>query len=148
MDWHTATNEDALAAWDRGETVWACDMGGMGPGYEQCIQIMGFEMLRAMLDHPGDWSKMTGKEGRDEWQKYQDMIEALPEVKAVISHLGPSGAQLSLVADDLCWPSACGHRRPATIQANRHRRGKPRLAKVGNLTIGLANFCTTRRCFD
>ncbi len=93
MDWRTATNEDALAAWDRGEPVWTCDMGGMGPGYEQCIQIMGFEMLRAMLAHPGDWLKMIGDEGRDEWRKYRDMIEALPEVKAVVSYLGPSGAQ-------------------------------------------------------
>ena len=94
MDWRTATNQDALAAWDRGEPIWTCDMGGMGPGYEQCIQIMGFEMLRAMLAKPvADWDKLSGPEGREEWSKYKDSIEAVPAVKAIIKHLGPSGAQ-------------------------------------------------------
>lgn len=93
MDWRTATNEDALAAWDRGEPVWTCDQGGMGPGYEQCIQIMGFEILRAMLSHPVNWDELTGESGRDKWRAYRDMIDGLPEVKKVVSHLSPSGAQ-------------------------------------------------------
>lgn len=93
MDRRTATNEDALAAWDCGEPVWSCDMGGIGPGYEQCIQLMGFEMLRAMLANPVDWETVTGEAGRDNWQEYRDRIDALPEVKAVISHLQPSAAQ-------------------------------------------------------
>ena len=95
MDFHTETNESALAAWDRGDSVWSCELGGLGPGYEQCIQIMGFEMLRAMLAHPGDWSKMSGEEGRDEWRKYIAMIEAVPTVSAVVEKLNPSGAQHS-----------------------------------------------------
>lgn len=95
MDWRTATNEEALAAWDSGEPIWTCDMGGMGPGYEQCIQIMGFEMLRAMVRVPpaDGWDSVSGEAGRDRWLAYRDIIEALPEVKSVISHLEPSGAQ-------------------------------------------------------
>lgn len=93
MDWRTATNEEALATWDRGEPVWTCEMGGIGPGYEQCIQIMGFEMLRAMLSHPADWDKVSGEEGRDAWRAYRDEIEAVPEVKSIVERLGPSGAQ-------------------------------------------------------
>lgn len=91
MDWRAATNEDALKAWDNGEPIWSCDMGGMGPGYEQCIQIMGFEMLRAMLAHPVDWAILA--ESKDEWRAYRDKIEADPKVKDIVHHLGPSGAQ-------------------------------------------------------
>lgn len=94
MDWRTATNEDALKAWDAGEPIWTCDMGGMGPGYEQCIQIMAFEMLRAMVAQPpADWEKLNGEDGRDAWRSYKDQIEAIPAVKAAIHTLGPSGAQ-------------------------------------------------------
>lgn len=96
MDWKTASNEDALAAWDRGDLVWTCDMGGMGPGYEQCIQIMAFEMLRAMLANPvEDWTKLTASEGgsADAWREYRDKIDNDPTVKSVIEKLGPSGAQ-------------------------------------------------------
>jgi hypothetical protein len=94
MDWRNSTNEDALAAWDRGEPVWSCDMGGMGPGYEQCIQLMGFEMLRAMVASPPEnWEVLTGPDGRDAWSEYKDKIEAVPGVKAAIESLQPSGAQ-------------------------------------------------------
>ncbi len=34
------TAKDALAAWDRGEIVHSVEMGGIGPGYEQAIQIL------------------------------------------------------------------------------------------------------------
>jgi hypothetical protein len=88
------TNEEALAKWDAGEPVWTCEMGGMGPGYEQCIQIMAFEMLRAMVaTPPKDWDELSGDAGRDAWRVYRDQVEATPEVKAVIEKLGPSGAQ-------------------------------------------------------
>lgn len=40
---------DALAAWDRGEVLWSVEMGGLGPAYEQCIQILVFEMIRGAL---------------------------------------------------------------------------------------------------
>jgi hypothetical protein len=88
------TNEEALAKWDAGEPVWTCEMGGMGPGYEQCIQLMVFEMLRAMVANPPDsWPALEGESGRDAWQAYRDAIEAIPSVKEIIQKLGPSGAQ-------------------------------------------------------
>jgi hypothetical protein len=40
------TARDALAAWDRGEPVQTVEMGGIGPGYEQAIQILAFELIR------------------------------------------------------------------------------------------------------
>jgi hypothetical protein len=94
IDWKAATNTEVLAAWDAGEPVWSCSMGGIGDGYEQCIQNMGFEMLRAMFDKPPeDWSKFDGEDGRKLWQEYRDEIDKVPSVAAVVDELGPSGAQ-------------------------------------------------------
>lgn len=43
------TCAEALEKWDRGEPVFTVEMGGIGPGYEQCIQILVFELIRAAL---------------------------------------------------------------------------------------------------
>ena len=56
---------EALARWDRGWNVFTIEMGGLGPGYEQCIHIAVFELIR---DHLGEemsaepeekWGDMT-----------------------------------------------------------------------------------------
>jgi hypothetical protein len=44
--------DELLAAWDRGATIWTLDMGGMGPGYEQAIQVTAVEFARAGKDMP------------------------------------------------------------------------------------------------
>jgi len=41
------TASELVAAWDRGETIWSLSMGGLGPGYEQAIQVMAVEFARA-----------------------------------------------------------------------------------------------------
>lgn len=38
---------DALERWDQGLPLFVVEMGGLGPGYEQCIQCVMFEILRA-----------------------------------------------------------------------------------------------------
>ncbi len=43
---HPQTAEDALKKWDAGENVFTIEMGGLGPGYEQAIQILAFEIIR------------------------------------------------------------------------------------------------------
>ena len=43
------TPAEALARWDSGEPVSTVEMGGLGPGYEQCIHILTFELIRALL---------------------------------------------------------------------------------------------------
>jgi len=45
------TAQEALAKWDAGETLTSIEMGGIGPGYEQAIQIAIFEYIRR--GHPG-----------------------------------------------------------------------------------------------
>ena len=76
--------------WDEGRTVWTVEMGGLGPGYEQCIQIVCAEILRHMVEHnymPELWS--------DEkvWKIVRDEIEAMGHFNPVIKALGLSGAQ-------------------------------------------------------
>lgn len=39
----------ALEKWDSGESVWSVELGGIGPGYEQAIQIGIFETIRVLL---------------------------------------------------------------------------------------------------
>lgn len=41
--------KEGLSYWDSGMPVMSVTMGGIGPGYEQCIQIAMIEILRAAL---------------------------------------------------------------------------------------------------
>jgi hypothetical protein len=40
------TADEALAMWDAGKTLFTVEMGGLGPGYEQAIQCIAFELIR------------------------------------------------------------------------------------------------------
>jgi hypothetical protein len=40
---------EQLRRWDAGEIVWSVEMGGLGPGYEQVIQICAIEIIRDWL---------------------------------------------------------------------------------------------------
>jgi hypothetical protein len=44
------TATELVEAWDRGEIVWTISMGGLGPGYEQALQIAAVEFARAGKD--------------------------------------------------------------------------------------------------
>lgn len=83
-----------LAKWDAGEIVWTIEMGGLGPGYEQCIQLMAAEMLRVLLER--------GMPEDDEARR--KLLTELPAVEK----LGPTGAQ---------WGAA------ANLAMNFYRRG-------------------------
>lgn len=83
------TAVDALAKWDAGESVFTVEMGGLGPGYEQCIHIMAFECIRAMKDVPAPgWEK-----GAPGWDAWWEMADAALRASDVVKKLGPSGAQ-------------------------------------------------------
>ena len=49
---HPQTAKDALARWDKGESVFSIEMGGLGPSYEQAIQILIFELIRDNAEKP------------------------------------------------------------------------------------------------
>ena len=55
MDHDPAPAIDAreqLRRWDGGGSIWSIEMGGLGPGYEQAIQILAIEIVRDELDKP------------------------------------------------------------------------------------------------
>ena len=40
--------KEALRLWDAQEPVWTIEMGGISPGYEMCIQIGVFELVKQL----------------------------------------------------------------------------------------------------
>jgi len=85
-----------LAIWDAGKTIWAPEMGGLGPGYEQAIQVGIVELCRKMGDKP-----VTVLEFNDEKQEPVDKYS--PEFNAALHavskefELGLSGAQAGAI---------------------------------------------------
>jgi hypothetical protein len=49
IEMYGANAQDWLSRWDSGKSVWSIEMGGLGPGYEQCIHVTCAELLRFML---------------------------------------------------------------------------------------------------
>ncbi len=81
---------DWLKRWDDGRGVWSIEMGGLGPGYEQCIHITCAEILRHMLTKNYDPAKWSDTES---WKHDCDDIESMSHENATIKALGLSGAQ-------------------------------------------------------
>ena len=90
---HPANIPEALARWDAGESLFSVEMGGLGPGYEQAIQIAFIELLRACF------GKVDAK------SNIEDVRKVLDEETHRISKemdLRLSGAQAG-VAQNLAW---------------------------------------------
>lgn len=68
-----------LRRWDAGQSVWSIEMGGLGPGYEQCIHVTCAEILRYWLTH--------GDIGYEETMKHIDQDETVRKLRGI------SGAQ-------------------------------------------------------
>lgn len=94
---------DLLTRWDGGKLIHTVSMGGLGPGYEQVIHIICFEVLRHLLEatdppyHADDWKpELVGGEeaARENWKRDHDRIHAAILADARISSIGPSGAQV------------------------------------------------------
>jgi len=81
---------DWLKRWDDGKGVWSVEMGGLGPGYEQCIQITTAEVLRHLLAQKYDIAQWADN---DVWQRDRKAIEAAGFANPDIAALGLSGAQ-------------------------------------------------------
>lgn len=79
---------DWLARWDRDEGVWSIEMGGLGPGYEQAIQITAAEVLRIMLAKKFD---ATRWDDQSSWR--EDLASIEKDAHPVVDPLGLSGAQ-------------------------------------------------------
>ena len=81
---------DWLARWDAGKAVWTIEMGGLGPGYEQCIHITAAEILRWLLANNINVEDMGD---RDRWPAIRDQIDKAVTTLDAVSKLGLSGAQ-------------------------------------------------------
>ncbi len=90
VETYGADADDWLKRWDEGRSCWSIEMGGLGPGYEQCIQITIAEILRNMLA-----KKYDATTWKDEaaWKHDQEEIDAAMRENATITELGLSGAQ-------------------------------------------------------
>lgn len=79
-----------LEKWDAGEPVWSVEMGGIGPGYEQAIQVTAVEILRHLITTEADVANWSDAEA---WQVEREAIETALFANPVIEGLGLSGAQ-------------------------------------------------------
>ena len=88
-----------LEKWDDGEIVWTIEMGGLGPGYEQCIQITMFEMLRFIIERPLNYRYFETEKDRpwDEryyWNAYKRSRDLVVFAEGSLCEgLGLTGAQ-------------------------------------------------------
>lgn len=81
--------EDWLARWDSGRTCWTIEMGGLGPGYEQCIHIVCAETLRYWL--ATSVTEENFIEGK--WQALTERTREHSFANKIVNDLGLSGAQ-------------------------------------------------------
>lgn len=97
---HPLTAADALARWDRGDCLSSIEMGGLGPGYEQAIQVGTMELIRDMLRE----QFVVPAEGGDEavskaaWEQLQERLMVLERRY----DWGLSGAQAGAIKT-LAW---------------------------------------------
>lgn len=82
---------DWLSRWDEGRGVWSIEMGGLGPGYEQCIQILCAETLRFLLKTKPDLAAMEADNAA--WKAFRSEMDKDAFANPVIERLGLSGAQ-------------------------------------------------------
>jgi hypothetical protein len=79
-----------LKRWDEGRIVWTIEMGGLGPGYEQCIHVTCAELLRHMLKANYDGISWADTET---WNRDRELIQRAAFDNETIDKLGLSGAQ-------------------------------------------------------
>lgn len=107
------TVSELLDAWDAGGTVFTIELGGLGPGYEQAIQIAAIEISRKLRHY-----LPTGtKEDRN-----QDIDKIVNEVIHRIEIGGMSGAQVG-AAKWLAW-QWCHNGGPKALCDRAKKQGK------------------------
>ena len=123
------TVAEALERWDAGETVFTVSMGGLGPGYEQCIHILVFEIIR---DHLAT-GKPLPDDGADEWETWGDGA-----VHRLDPEIGFSGAQVGAAKNvaartlKLGWRAAIREVPDRQIQVSRQMPSAPPLPQREN----------------
>lgn len=75
--------EEWLKRWDQGGNVWSIEMGGLGPGYEQALQIVAVEVVRWLLQNKPDLTEQWRATDNRLWEAIGPKID----------YLGITGAQ-------------------------------------------------------
>lgn len=81
-----------LRRWDEGKSVWSISMGGIGPGYEQAIQVLAVEVVRHYVNTKANWWEGTEAEQSAAWKAVRASCD--PLVSRIDEHMGFSGAQV------------------------------------------------------
>jgi hypothetical protein len=85
---HPETIDEALFRWDAGESLFSIELGGLGPGYEQAIQVTGMELIREFKDKCDiKW------DDDDEAAKICDAVFNFSLKNEIIKNMCLSGAQ-------------------------------------------------------
>jgi len=92
IDMYGADTSEWLSRWDEGKSVWSIEMGGLGPGYEQAIQITCAETIRHLLKKQYDES-LWDEENDVVWKHDRDETESMSFENPIIKNLGLLGAQ-------------------------------------------------------
>jgi hypothetical protein len=72
------TTQEVLNKWDKGESIWSVEMGGLGPNYELAIQEGIFDILRELFKQK--LNKKTLLDNKRWSKKYEDLVfKALKE---------------------------------------------------------------------
>ena len=50
--WYATDAREQLRRWDAGDLIWTIELGRLGPGYEQAIQVLAIEIVRDEIDKP------------------------------------------------------------------------------------------------
>jgi hypothetical protein len=90
-EFYGADAAEWLKRWDEGHIVHTIEMGGLGPGYEQCIHTTCAEILRHMLAQKYDpvaWDAST-----EQWRIDREAINKAVMAVPAVKDLGLSGAQ-------------------------------------------------------
>ena len=86
MEKVTETLQDTIKKWRAGEIVWSADLGGMGPGYEQAIQVLLWELCSRW---DGQMPPLTDDNYPKEFTDFTDIV--VHDLK----NWGFSGAQVA-----------------------------------------------------
>lgn len=88
------TIDDLVKRWDDNESIFTISLGGIGPGYEQCIQNLLFEIVKGLRE------KKYNPDNDKDFEQYK--IDADVIVSRLDKEFHFSGAQVG-AAKQMAW---------------------------------------------
>lgn len=89
-----------VSRWDAGDLIWTVEMGGMGPGYEQAIQVTAVEMVRWFVKDGTDAAEFADEK---KYPALRDRMDAdLFAEHGPLKGMGLSGAQVGAARNLAC----------------------------------------------